>query len=143
MIGSPSELDYKAMVSSNVISNRPISQHDVSNAHTMFGLDLAGVYGKTTRSKPERVVEEYVATPRDFVLRNKTITLLLDVSFVDGIAFLLTLRCRIKFVAVKHTPSRTAENLVIHLKHILRVYHRVGFTMQCVLMDSEFEKIKN
>ena len=40
MIGSLSESDYKTMVSSNMISNCPISQHDVSNAHTIFGLDL-------------------------------------------------------------------------------------------------------
>ena len=143
MIGSPSESDYKAMVSSNMIRNCPISQHDVSNARTMFGPQLAGVRGKTTRSKPEPVVEEYVEIPRDFVLRNKTITLSADIFFVDGIAFLLTLSRRIKFVTVEHTPSRTAKKLVIHLKRVLRVYHHAGFTVRYVLMNCEFEKIKN
>ena len=68
MIGSLSKSDYKAMVSSNMIRNCPISQYDVSNAPTMFGLQLAGVRRKTTWSKPEPVVKECVAIPRDFVL---------------------------------------------------------------------------
>ena len=44
MIGSPSESDYKAIVSSNMIRNCPISQHYVSNAHNMFGPQLAEVH---------------------------------------------------------------------------------------------------
>ena len=68
MIGSPSESDYKAMVSSNMIHNFPITQHDVSNSVNMFGLQLEGVRGKTMRSKPEPAVEEYVVRSRDFVL---------------------------------------------------------------------------
>ena len=75
MIGSQSESDYKAMVSSNMIRNCSISQHDVPNAYIMFGPQLAGGCRKTTWSKPEPVVEEYVAIPRDFVLQNRTITL--------------------------------------------------------------------
>ena len=70
MIGSPIESDYKAMVSSNMIRNCPIYQHDVSNARTMFDPQLAGAHGKTTRRKPEPVVEEYVEIRRDFVRRN-------------------------------------------------------------------------
>ena len=68
IIGSLSKSNYKAMVSSNMIRNCPISQHDVSNTCTMFGLQLVGVRGKTTWSKPEPVVEEYAEIPRDFFL---------------------------------------------------------------------------
>ena len=91
--------------------------------------------GKITWSKPEPVEEEYVAIPGDFVLWNKIIKLLADVFFMDGIAFLLTRFCQIKFVTVKHTPSCTTKHVVICLKRVLRVYHRTGFTVQYILMD--------
>ena len=68
----------------------------------MLGPKLAGVHRKTTRSKHEPVVDEYVAISRDFVLQNKTITLSADMFFVDGISFLLALSCPIKFVTVEH-----------------------------------------
>ena len=65
-----------------MIRNCPISQHDISNARTMFGPpQLAGVHGKTTWGKPEPVVEKCVAIPSDFVLQNKTIMLSADVFF--------------------------------------------------------------
>ncbi len=47
MIGSPSEKDYKGMVSSNIIKNCPITVSDVTKAQNIFGPDLANVQGKT------------------------------------------------------------------------------------------------
>ena len=129
MIGSRSKSDYKTMMCNNMVRNCPISQHNVSNARTMFCPQLAGVRGKTTRIKLEPVVKEYVAIPRDFIVRIKKITLSADVFFVDVITFLLTLSCQIKFVTVKHTPSCTAKHLSIHVKRVLRVYHHAGFTV--------------
>ena len=37
---------------------------------------------------------------------NKFISIEADVFFVDGIAFLLTVTIKIKFVTVEHTPFR-------------------------------------
>ena len=47
MIGSPSEKDYRGMVSSNMIKKCPIDSTDVSNARAIFGPDLASVRGET------------------------------------------------------------------------------------------------
>ena len=71
------------------------------------------------------------------------ITLSADVFFLDGISLLLTLSRQIKFVTVEHTPSCTAKQLTMHLKCVLQVYHRAGFTVRYVLIDGEFEKVKN
>ena len=101
------------------------------------------MHRKTTRSETEPVVEKYVAIPRDFVVRNKMITLLADVFFVNGIAFLLSLSHGIKFMTIEHTPSCIVKQLTTHLKRFLRVYHHAGFTVRYILMDSESEKVKN
>ena len=132
------------MASSNLIPNCNITTHDVSNARKMFGTQLEGIRGKTTRNRPDPVVEQYVvAIPRDFVTQNNILMLTVDVFFVDGIAFLLTLSRQIQFFTVEHAPKRTAKQLVIHLKRVLQVYNRAGFTVRYVLMDREFEKVKN
>ena len=94
------------------------------------------------RIRPDPVVENYVAIPRDFVLANKHLTLAADVFFVEGIPFLLTLSRRVKFVTAEHCPVRTAVALSNHMKTVLRVYNRAGFTVCYVLMDGEFEKSK-
>ena len=62
--------------------------------------------------------------------------------FVDGIAFLLTVVRKLKFVTEEHTPVHTAKSLVKHIKHVLQVYERAGFTVRYVMMDGELKKVK-
>ena len=73
-----------------MIANCPLSTSDVSNAHAIFGPDLASVRGKTVRRTPAPVVAEYVAVPRSLVESNRMLTLAAAAFFVDGTPFLLT-----------------------------------------------------
>jgi hypothetical protein len=64
------------------------------------------------------------------------------VFFVDGIAFLIFVSRRIKFMTTKHLPVRMATSLSKHLQQVLLVYGRAGFRVRSILMDGEFEKVK-
>jgi hypothetical protein len=83
-----------------------------------------------------------VAIPWQLVDANKAVTLAADVFFVDGIAFLITVSRRIKFMTTEHLPVRTATSLSKHLQRVLLVYGRAGFRVRSILMDGEFEKVK-
>ena len=76
------------------------------------------------------------------VSRHKFISIAAYVFFVDGIAFLLIVAIKLKFVTVEHTPVRTSKSLVKHIKHVLQVYDRAGFTVRYIMMDGEFDKVK-
>ena len=127
MMGNPSEKDYKTMVSNNLIPECPITSTDITNARAIFGPDLPSVRGKTVRMTPAPGVADYVAVPQSLVDANKAVTLAADVFFVDGIAFLLTVAQRIKFVTAEHLPVRTALSLSKHMKRVLEVYGQAGF----------------
>ena len=43
---------------------------------------------------------------------------------------------------MENTPVRTAKSLFKHIKRVLQVYDRAGFTIRYVMMDGEFEKVK-
>ena len=58
------------------------------------------------------------------------------------LAFLITVAIKLRFVTVEHAPVRTAISLVKHIKRVLQVYYRAGFTVRYVMMDGEFEKVK-
>ena len=49
---------------------------------------------------------------------------------------------KLKFVTVEHTPVCTAKSLVKHIKRVLQVYDRAVFTVRYIMMDREFEKVK-
>jgi hypothetical protein len=63
--------------------------------------------------------------------------------FVDGIALLVTLSWKIRFVTAEHVPVRTAKSLSKHLDQVLQVYHCAGFNLRTIRMDGEFKKIKD
>ncbi len=81
------------------------------NATKIFGPDLQGMRGKTTRSKPSQVRTEYVAIPRHLVTQNKYVCLTADLMFVDGIPFMVTMLRGIKFRTYTNAKYYTTETV--------------------------------
>ncbi len=50
---------------------------------------------------------------------------------------------KIRFVTAEQVPVRTAKSLSKHLDRVLQVYPCAGFNVRTILMDGEFEKIKD
>ncbi len=84
-----------------------------------------------------------MAIPKGVIERNKSVTLAADVFFVDGIAFLLMVSRNIKFITAEHVASCTAKSLSKHMDCVIQVYTQAGFSVRTILMDGEFEKVKN
>ena len=63
--------------------------------------------------------------------------------FVNWIAFLTTLSRDIRLFTCEHVPSRTAKQLSKLFKKIVQLYARGGFIIRVILMDMEFEKVKD
>ncbi|KAL7526687.1 hypothetical protein ACHAXR_001602, partial [Thalassiosira sp. AJA248-18] len=63
--------------------------------------------------------------------------------FVNGVTFLITLSRRIRLFTAEHVPSRTAKQLGSSLIKVVKgLYARNGYTVNTILMDLEFEKVK-
>ena len=82
-----------------------------------------------------------MAVPKSVIDCNKTVTLAVDMFFVDGTGFLMTVSRNIKFITAEYVATRTAKNLSIHMDRVTQVYKRAGFNVRTILMDGEFEKI--
>ncbi len=89
------------------------------------------------------MVTDYVDIPRTIVNVNKQVTLAVDVMLVNSVPFLVSVSRMINLITIEHAPKRTATKLGELIQQILRVYARAGFTVQTVLMDNEFGKIKD
>ncbi len=60
MIGNPTKREFARMVRETLITNCPVTVHNINNANHVFGSDLVNLKGKTTRTKPECVIVEIV-----------------------------------------------------------------------------------
>jgi hypothetical protein len=50
MIANPTEREFAGMVREQLLTNCPVTVHDVDNADQIFGPDVANLRGKTTRT---------------------------------------------------------------------------------------------
>jgi hypothetical protein len=142
LIGSLNKSDYKGMVRGNMIQNCPLTSKDITNRCAIFGPDLASIRGKTVQRTPALVMVDYVNVPRSVVETNRIVTMVADVFFGDGMAFLIMVFWCIQFIMAEHLQIRMATSLCKHLEQVGQVYARAGFVVRTILMDGEFEKVE-
>jgi hypothetical protein len=87
---------------------------------------------------PAPVVADYGAVPKGVIERNKTVTLVADIFFVNEITFLLMVSRNIKLIKAKRVAPHTTKSLSKHLDRVIQVYTQVGFSVCTILMDGEF-----
>jgi hypothetical protein len=143
MIGSLSKCNFQGLVHLNLLKDCPITNADIVHAHKIFGPDLANIRGKTVRCKPERVTTDYVDIPHVILDVHSRVTLVAAVMFVNGVPFLVSASRNIILITIEHAPHCRAAKLGHLLQCIINVHAWAGFTVQTILMDNEFEKVKD
>jgi hypothetical protein len=134
---------FLEMLRNKTIKSCPIKPEHITNARSIFGPSIAGVRGKTIRRKPEQVEAEPGRIPDDFHRLHRFVVITADVMFVNGIAFLTTLSRKLQLSTVEQLPSRTAMQLSNSLTKIVRLYAHTGFIVRVIMMDQEFDKVKD
>jgi hypothetical protein len=124
------------------LQNCPITHEDIKIAHDIYGADIANIRGKRTRRKPERVDTDYEEIPRALSLSHTNVTLVVDFIFVNKVPFLLSALHNINLITIEHAPKRTTSKLGHLLLRIVNVYARAGLCVCAILMDNEFEKVR-
>jgi hypothetical protein len=122
LVRYPSPKDFKHMVSSNMIKNCPVTSIDITNANKIFGTDVATLKGKTVRMTHPPVVTDYVQIPNEIMSLNRNITLAIDLMFVNGLPFMVSISRKIKFTTVKYLLGRKQDHLVKSIRKIINLY---------------------
>ena len=135
--------EWSGMVHEKLITNCPVTVHDINNANSIFGPDLANLRAKTIRTKLEWVRVKIVQIPWDFVQLHKYVMLVADVTFVNTLPFLVTSSRGLSLVTIEYLPSRTAKHHVHTLQWVFRIYGTAVFVVQVAMMDMEFKNFTN
>ena len=143
MVGHPTDREILGMVRANMITNCPATESAVHNANRIFVPDLAGVRGRMVRRAPEVVwTGDYISVPPAVVERFRYMTIAADIMFVNGVPFLVTVGRGLNLITSEYTPVRTAKHLCAGIEHVIELYKHGGYTVGTVLMDNEFESLK-
>ena len=132
----PSQASLTEMLTSGAIINCPFSATNVAHANAIFGPDLGAVRGKTRRHKSLSPTISYI--PRE---TRSNLILHLDVMFVGGFSFLISVSTPIGLTAVNELGrSKGARASAPILKAIfsqLDLYKSRGFSISHILTDNE------
>jgi hypothetical protein len=124
LVGYPSPKDFKHMVSSNMIKNRPVTYINITNANKIFGPDLATLKGKTVRITPPPVMIDYVQIPKEIMSLSRNVILAIDIMFVNGLPFMVSISRKIKFTTVEYLLGRKQNHLVKSIRKIINLYRK-------------------
>jgi hypothetical protein len=83
------------MVHSNTIKSYHVTSIDMTNLNTLLGPDLDTLKGKTARVTPPQVMMEYIQIPKEIEDLDHSMTLVIDIMFVNGLPFLVASRERL------------------------------------------------
>ena len=67
------------------------------------------------------------------------VTIAVDVMFVNGIPFLVSVSRRLKFLTCERIQKRTRPVLLKGVNNIAKIYKKRGFVVRTAFMDGEFE----
>ena len=74
---------------------------------------------------------------------HQRVTLAVQVMFVNGVPFLVSLSRGINLVTAGYTPSHMVKQLGAGITRAMDLYSQGGFQVEAVLIENEFKKLRN
>jgi hypothetical protein len=143
MVATPSAHDLQGLVHLNLLKDCPVTNDDIKNAHAIFGPNLASIRRKTVWCKPTRVVNDYVDILQVLIDIHSRITVATDIMVVNRVPVLVSVLHNINLITIEHAPQRHVPKLGYLIHQIIPTYACAGFTVQTILIDNEFEKVRD
>ena len=80
-----------------MIKDCPVTVTDVDVAEKIFEPNVSTIKGKTTRKTPKAVRNITIAIPPELLQRHKEVDLCMDMMYVNGMGFLVTIDTSIRY----------------------------------------------
>ena len=106
------------IVNKNLVKGLPITKKDVKRAEVIYSPNVYALKGKTTNQKVDHVVAPITRILKEY----KNITLCIDVMFINGIKFILTVSRNIDFVTAQYMPSKKYSGYIKPIEMVCNMY---------------------
>jgi hypothetical protein len=118
----PSVHDLKWVVKANMLKDSPVTSLDVDVALKIWKPSVALLKGKTVLRKPPFVMEDVIEVPKEIRQLHERVTLTIDIFFVSGVPYFVTLSLRICFLSVMHLQNQKIDTIFRALKAMQNFY---------------------
>ena len=127
------------LITNNKIRNLDVTPQDVARAVDIWGKDIFGMKGKTTRNIPVPYEREFDAVPKK-IRQNQIVYI--DLMFVNGTAYLLSMTSS-NLDAIERLGSTKSKDIFEKLKIMLDRIKALGAVIVAIRSDEESGVISN
>ena len=120
----------------------PLTKADIQAAEDIYGPNLGALKGKTVDRPNPHVPAGVDHVPTSIMDVHHSVTLAIDVMFINKVAFLITTSQNLKFGTVEAISNHQINTIIAKLKSVCQIYHHRGFRVTVILGDPEFEPIQ-
>jgi Reverse transcriptase (RNA-dependent DNA polymerase)/Zinc knuckle len=143
MIGHPPVQRFLEIIDKRMLANCPVTREDIIVAEKIYGPNLGGLKGRTTRhASPTSDDIKITGVPAEILKAHGDVTLSIDLMFVNKIPFLITISKGIKFGSATHLQDKKKDTIKNALYRICDAYKGRGFKVILVKADHEFESLR-
>ena len=133
-MGYPGVKTMMQLINSGAVLEMPITTADVRRCYEIYGKSLAEIKGKTTQIRPVILDRDDLKMSQAIV---NTVTLHLDVMYVEGAAFLVGVSEPMQVTLVEHTISKISTAYGEIIKRFIRKFNERGVANITLLSDGE------
>ena len=138
-LGYPSKTTLKDVILRNKINGCDLSVDDFNRAMYIYGDSEASLKGKTTRPTPSSLLSSPpIQIPQQVREAFSSVTLFVDIFFVQGIGFFHSISKHYFFRTVEFIPTNTYRNMLSCLQNIINQYNSRDLDVVQVFGDPEF-----
>ena len=138
----PGEQAYAKIVDHNLLPNCPVTRADIVTAAKLYGPNINALKGKTVKRSAMSVKGQIADVPPEILTEHQSVTLEIDIMFVNKMPFLITTSRKLRFGTVEHIANRQHPTIAHGITKVVNTYQRRGFRVTHILADPEFEPIK-
>jgi len=120
----------------------PLTQRDMHAAGKLFGPNVVALKGKTPYGPLHTCNPTPDNVPRDIRHKYRSITVAIDIMYVNKLPFLVTISHGLHFGTVEYLTNRQVPTVSRAVKGIMRLYHGRGFTVGAINADPKFYLLK-
>ena len=126
----------------NGIHNCPVRPADDDIAENIFGPDMAALKGKSVRTTPKPVLEDWINLPEEIHKKHKRIELCMDIMYINGVGLMTAVDRSIRYRSIVEINSNNDdEALLSALDLIIQKYVKADYFVAVVYCDREFKSI--
>ena len=132
MAGAPDIKAFKIAVRTGLFKNCPITESDVALADQIYGPSASVLKGKTKRSTPKAVIDDWIEIPPEITDNNLKINLHINIVFINNTFGLTAIDDSVRYRQYVPLRSRIANSLYDAIDVILREYNHAQFTIKTI-----------